>query len=378
MKMVRCLKSFVAKAAVHENTGADTERPMPNQPASASLTNGRILVVDDTPANILALSATLKEKGYQISVATNGKQALEAVERVRPDLVLLDVMMPEMDGFETCRRLKASGTTGNIPVIFLTARTETEDIVKGFELGAVDYVPKPFNTHELLARVHTHLTMDRLHRENERLLLSILPASIATRLKSGEAGLADHFPDVSVLFADIVNFTVLSGGMPPKPLVSLLNDLFTQFDELASGHRVEKIKTIGDCYMAVSGVPDKRPDHASALADMALDMVEALKEFNRSRGTSLQIRIGLNTGPVVAGVIGRSKFIYDLWGDTVNMASRMESTGLPERVQVTEQMQRALASDFELEKRGEIEEKGKGLLPVWLLLRRKPWQDKCN
>ena len=331
----------------------------------------RILVVDDTPANILTLSATLKEKGYQISVATSGKQALEAVERVRPDLVLLDVMMPEMDGFETCRRLKSSGATGDIPVIFLTARTETEDIVKGFELGAVDYVPKPFNTPELLARVHTHLTMDRLHRENERLLLSILPASIATRLKSGEAGLADHFPEVSVLFADIVNFTMLSGGMPPKPLVSLLNDLFTQFDELASEHRVEKIKTIGDCYMAVSGVPDRRADHASALADMALDMVEELKEFNRSRGTSLQIRIGLNTGPVVAGVIGRSKFIYDLWGDTVNMASRMESTGLPERVQVTEQMQCALASEFELEKRGEVEVKGKGLLPAWLLLRRK-------
>jgi class 3 adenylate cyclase len=331
----------------------------------------RILVVDDTPANILALSATLKEKGYQISVATSGKQALEAVERVRPDLVLLDVMMPEMDGFETCRRLKASGATGDIPVIFLTARTETADIVKGFELGAVDYVPKPFNTPELLARVHTHLTMDRLHRENERLLLSILPASIATRLKSGEAGLADHFPEVSVLFADIVNFTMLSGGMPPKPLVSLLNDLFTQFDELASEHRVEKIKTIGDCYMAVSGVPDRRADHASALADMALDMVEELKRFNLSRGTSLQIRIGLNTGPVVAGVIGRSKFIYDLWGDTVNMASRMESTGLPERVQVTEQMERALASEFELEKRGEVEVKGKGLLPVWLLVRRK-------
>jgi class 3 adenylate cyclase len=331
----------------------------------------RILVVEDTPANIQALSATLKEKGYQVSVATSGNQALEIVERVRPDLVLLDVMMPEVDGFETCRRLKASATTRDIPVIFLTARTETEDIVKGFELGAVDYVPKPFNAPELLARVHTHLTMDRLHRENERLLLSILPASIATRLKSGEAGLADHFPDVSVLFADIVDFTVLSGGMSPQPLVSLLDELFTQFDRLAREHRVEKIKTIGDCYMAVSGLPEPRPDHASALADMALGMVEALKGFNLSRGTSLQIRIGLNAGPVVAGVIGRSKFIYDLWGDTVNTASRMESTGVPNRVQVTEQMQRALASEFDLEKRGEVEVKGKGRLPTWFLLQRK-------
>src|SRR5215471_16946093 len=251
--------------------------------------SSRILVVDDTPANIQALAGTLKEKGYLISVATTGTQALEVVNRVRPDLILLDVMMPEMDGFETCRRLKTSDATRDIPVIFLTARTETEDIVKGFELGAVDYVPKPFNAHELLARVNTHLTMDRLHRENERLLLSILPASIAERLKSGDGGIADHFPDVSVLFADIVDFTMLSGGMSPKPLVSLLDDLFTQFDELARQHQVEKIKTIGDCYMAVCGVPDPRADHAEALADMALEMLECVKQFNQSRGCSLHI-----------------------------------------------------------------------------------------
>src|SRR5512136_2399420 len=157
--------------------------------------SNRILVVDDTPANIQLLAATLKGKGYQISVATNGKQALEVVEKVEPDLILLDVMMPEMDGFETCRRLKASEKWHAIPVIFLTAKTETADIVQGFELGAVDYVAKPFNAHELLARVHTHLTMDHLRRENERLLLSILPASIAERLKSGEGSIADHFPE---------------------------------------------------------------------------------------------------------------------------------------------------------------------------------------
>jgi len=328
-------------------------------------------VVDDTPANLQALAATLKAKGYQISVATNGRQALEVVERVRPDLILLDVVMPEMDGFETCQRLKASPATSAIPVIFLTARTETADIVKGFELGAVDYVPKPFNAHELLARVNTHLTMDRLHRENERLLLSILPASIATRLKSGDAGIADHFPEASVLFADLVNFTTLSGGMSPKPLVSLLDDLFTQFDSLARRHQVEKIKTIGDCYMAVCGVPEQRADHATALADMALELVECVQQFNVGRGTALQIRIGLGTGPVVAGVIGRSKFIYDLWGDTVNTASRMESTGLPNRVQVTERLQQALAAQFDLEPRGEIEVKGKGRLRTWLLLGRK-------
>jgi class 3 adenylate cyclase len=341
--------------------------------ANSPLRQAAVLVVDDSRTMRLALIRALNTLGFRnITEACNGTQALEVVGRARPDLILLDVTMPEMDGFETCRRLKASDATRDIPVIFLTARTETADIVKGFEVGAVDYVPKPFNAHELLARVNTHLTMNRLHRENERLLLSILPASIVTRLKSGDAGIADHFPEVSVLFADIVGFTALSGGMSPKPLVSLLDELFTRFDELARAHQVEKIKTIGDCYMAVCGVPDPRADHAAALAEMALEMIECLQQFNRSRGTALQIRIGLNTGPVVAGVIGRSKFIYDLWGDTVNMASRMEATGLPNRVQVTEQMQRALAPQFHLEERGEVEVKGKGHLRTWLLLGRKP------
>src|SRR5436189_243252 len=139
----------------------------------------RILVIEDEPANIQTLSTLLKERGYQINIATNGGQALQVLARIRPDLILLDVMMPEMDGFETCRRLKASEQWRQIPVIFLTAKTETADIVKGFELGAVDYVGKPFNAHELLARVHTHLTINRLHRENERLLLNILPAAVA-------------------------------------------------------------------------------------------------------------------------------------------------------------------------------------------------------
>ena len=333
---------------------------------------GRILVVDDTPANIQTLAATLKERGYQISVATNGRQALEVAARVRPDLILLDVMMPEMDGFETCRRLKESPDGRDIPVIFLTAKTETADIVQGFELGAVDYVGKPFNAHELLARVNTHLTMDRLRRENERLLLNVLPAAIATRLKAGEDGIADHFAGASVLFADIVGFTTLSSGLSPEPLVTLLNGLFSRFDELARRHQVEKIKTIGDCYMAVCGLPAPRPDHVEALAAMALEMLAAVAAFNAERAGALQIRVGLNSGPVVAGVIGRSKFIYDLWGDTVNVASRMESTGQPGRIQVAAPMQPALAAaGFALEARGEVEVRGKGLMHTWWLTGRR-------
>ncbi|HEU0007480.1 MAG TPA: adenylate/guanylate cyclase domain-containing protein [Terriglobia bacterium] len=330
-------------------------------------TDIRILIVDDTPANIQALAAILKGKGYQISAATNGKQALEVLTRVQPDLILLDVMMPEMDGFETCRRLKDAEQWRQIPVIFLTSKTETADIVQGFELGAVDYVAKPFNAHELLARVNTHLTMDRLRRENERLLLSILPESVANRLKSGDERIADRFEEVTVLFADIVSFTELAAAMPAHVLVELLNDLFTRFDLAAQKLGIEKIKTIGDAYMAVCGLPEPCADHTERMVNMAQQMMEIAREFSKNQGTLVRLRIGINNGPVVAGVIGRNKFIYDLWGDTVNLASRMESHGLPDTIQATRSVIENLQGRYPFERRGYVEVKGKGAIETWTL-----------
>jgi class 3 adenylate cyclase len=335
--------------------------------ASPPASGSRILIVDDTPANIQTLTATLKERGYQISVATNGRQALEVLARIRPDLILLDVMMPEMDGFETCRRIKASEQWRQIPVIFLTAKTETADIVKGFELGAVDYVGKPFNAHELLARVNTHLTIDRLHRENERLLLNILPAAIAERLRAGGELIADKFPEATVLFADIVSFTTIAASMPPQSLVELLNDLFSRFDVAAHELGVEKIKTIGDAYMAVCGLPEVCADHSERMVRMAQRMMQIVAEFSAERGLNLQLRIGINSGPVVAGIIGRRKFIYDLWGDTVNVASRMESHGVAGAIQVTRPVFEKLGDRFAFESRGPIEIKGKGPIEAWVV-----------
>ena len=333
----------------------------------ATATDVRILIVDDTPANIQALAAILKSKGYQISAATNGRQALEVLPRMQPDLILLDVMMPEMDGFETCRRLKEAEEWRQIPVIFLTAKTETADIVQGFELGAVDYVAKPFNAHELLARVNTHLTMDRLRRENERLLLSILPESVADRLKAGDERIADRFEEVTVLFADIVSFTELAAAMPADVLVELLNDLFTRFDLAAQKLGIEKIKTIGDAYMAVCGLPEPCADHSERMVNMAQQMMEIAREFSKNRGTLVRLRIGINSGPVVAGVVGRNKFIYDLWGDTVNLASRMESHGLPDTIQVTRSVMESIQGRYPFERRGYVEVKGKGAIETWTL-----------
>jgi adenylate cyclase len=328
--------------------------------------NSRILVVDDTPANVQMLSATLKEKGYQISVAVNGKQALEVLSRIRPDLILLDVMMPELDGFETCRRIKASTAWREIPVIFLTARAEVADIVKGFEVGAVDYVAKPFNTHELLARVNTHLALDRLNRENQRLLLNVLPARIAERLKRQEGIIAERFDDVSVLFADIVGFTPLSARLTPTELVEMLNHVFSTFDELVQQYSLEKIKTIGDAYMVAGNLPEPRSDHLVAMAHLALHMQERVRKLPDLAG-GLNLRIGLHLGSVVAGVIGIRKFIYDVWGDTVNTASRLESHGAPGRIHVSETVYSRLQGEFSFESRGSIELKGRGMANTYFL-----------
>jgi guanylate cyclase len=198
---------------------------------------------------------------------------------------------------------------------------------------------------------------------SERLLLNVLPEPIAERLKSGESVIADGVSEVGVLFADIAGFTPLSETMGPQEVVRLLDQAFTVFDGLTEEYRLEKIKTIGDAYMAASGLLQPSPQHAEDLAEMALAMQ---REVRRLGG--LQLRIGIDIGPVVAGVIGRSKFIYDLWGDTVNTASRMESHGIPGAIQVTERAYTRLAPAFELEDRGLIEVKGKGPMRTYLLI----------
>ncbi|MBE9180840.1 adenylate/guanylate cyclase domain-containing protein [Oculatella sp. LEGE 06141] len=204
-------------------------------------------------------------------------------------------------------------------------------------------------------------------QKSEQLLLNILPAAVAKQLKQEHRTIAESFSDVTVLFADIVDFTRLSAGIPPDEMVDLLNQIFSAFDQLADRHNLEKIKTIGDAYMVVGGLPVERADHIEAIADMALDMQTTMTRFTTRQNQALHIRIGINSGPVVAGVIGTKKFIYDLWGDTVNVASRMESQGLAGRIQVTETAYLKLKKHYWLEPRGSIEVKGKGAMMTYLL-----------
>ncbi len=485
-----------------------------------AINKGVIVIVDDKPTNLGVLFDFLSDSGFKVLVAQDGESAIEKVNYGHPDLILLDVMMPGIDGFETCRRLKANPATHDIPVIFMTALSETVDKVKGFSLGAVDYVTKPVQQEEVRARVTTHLTIRNLQKEleaknlqlqqeiadkqqaeqkyrsifenategifqitvegryitvnpalarilgyespeelmtkvtniiqqlyveptmredldtlvqrydlvsdvesqvyrqdrsmiwisenirtvrdndgallyyegtvaniterrrtaaelryarkqSELLLLNTLPQVIAERLKKGQHTIAESFEEVTVMFADLVDFTNFSAQTSPRQLVEILNVIFSKFDQLAEIHKVEKIKTIGDAYMVVAGLPTPRQDHAQAIAQMALDMQKAIAGYNLDTNQAFQIRIGINSGPVVAGVIGIKKFSYDLWGDTVNIASRMESQGIPGYIQVTAATYELLQEQYHFEKPQTIQVKGKGEMTSYILKERK-------
>jgi NAD(P)-dependent dehydrogenase (short-subunit alcohol dehydrogenase family)/class 3 adenylate cyclase len=210
--------------------------------------------------------------------------------------------------------------------------------------------------------------LEEARSRSEQLLLNILPSPIAKRLEEGEGMIADHFSDVTVLFADIVGFTPMSSRLAPENVVELLDAVFTEFDKISAYYDLEKIKTIGDCYMAVGGLPEPRSDHAERVASAALDMLPALSTLGSRLDLPLSVRIGLHSGDVVAGVIGRQKFIYDLWGDTVNTASRMESHGVGDHIQCTEAVRNLLTHRYEFQSRGEVEVKGKGPMPTYFLV----------
>ena len=342
---------------------------------------GTLLVVDDDAMNRDLLLRRLERQGHKVLVAENGRRALELLESVKVDLILLDILMPELDGLQTLERLKTSETQKHTPVIMLSALDEIDRVVRCIEVGADDYLSKPYNPVLLKARINACLEKKRLRdqeqayleqlqserEKSERLLLNILPQSIAARLKDGATVIADSFSNVTVLFADLVDFTRLAARIPASDLVRLLNEVFSQFDWLAELHGLEKIKTIGDAYMVVGGLPSPRDDHAIAVAEMALDMQRVIGRVDSLGGIRLNLRIGVSSGPVVAGIIGSKKFIYDLWGDTVNIASRMESQGELGCIQVSASTYDLLQSTHILRERGRIEVKGKGEMNTYFL-----------
>jgi adenylate cyclase len=356
--------------------------------SSSDILCGKVLIVDDQKVNVILLERMLRGAGYvSISSTVNPGEVCALHRKNRYDLILLDLQMPGMDGFQVMESLKEIETGGYLPVLVITAQPDHK--LRALKAGAKDFISKPFDLAEVLIRVYNMLEVRLLHLEtttlyhrvvaeqkvSERLLLNVLPHTIAERLKGRPEitadcfteVIADSYAEVTVLFADIVEFTKLSEGVSAEVLVDVLNDVFTRFDSIADHRGLEKIKTIGDAYMAAAGLPVPVADHTIRAAHMALDMIEAMDRFNEEGYYKLKLRIGIDTGAVVAGVIGKRKFSYDLWGDVVNTASRMESHGVPGRIQVTDSTRQRLRESFVLEERGVIDVKGKGEMHTWFL-----------
>jgi adenylate cyclase len=347
----------------------------------------KILIVDDMQANVSLLERMLSGAGYIDVTSTLDPYAVCALHAKNCyDLIVLDLLMPGMDGFQVMEGLKQIEKDGYLPVLVITAQPGHK--LRALRAGAKDFISKPFDVAEVLTRVHNMLEVRLLHvairrkndelkklfdqvvaerRVSERLALHVPPDSIAARLQARPDVTPDSFADVTVLIADIVGFTELAPAVSPAQLALLLDEIFTSFDGLAKERGLRKIKTLGNSYMAAAGVPVPLGDHAAQAAHLSLDMVDALERFNERSGNSLQVRIGIASGPVVAAVIGKRMYLYDVWGDAVNTASRMESHGVAGRVQVSESTRRLLGVPFLLEERGVIEVEGKGELKTWFV-----------
>jgi class 3 adenylate cyclase/CheY-like chemotaxis protein len=352
--------------------------------ASEAQPPGAILIVDDNEMNRDMLCRRLERQGHTVTEVENGIQALEALRARKFDLVLLDVVMPEMGGYETLQQIMADNSLRRIPVIMLSALDDLENVIRCVEIGADDYVTKPFNPVLLNARIRASLEKKQLwdqernyidlieieRQKAETLLRNILPESIANRLKQGENPIADQFPAASVLVADIDDFNQAASHLSPTATVELLNDIVSQFDWLAELHGLEKIKTVADKYIAVSGAPLPQPTHASAVAEMALEMQKVIKRIGGVNRIHLQLRIGLCSGPVVGGVIGRKKFIYDIWGDTVKLAGLLEEHCAPGAILAALSTYDSLRDKYQFKEADALEVKRKGDVRTFHLLGR--------
>jgi adenylate cyclase len=342
----------------------------------------RILIVDDTAANRDLLAPRLLREGHEVETAENATAALDRLVGADFDLILLDLIMPGMDGLELLSRLKSNLHTRHIPVIIISALDEVDSAIRCIEAGAEDYLPKPFNPVLLRARIDASLEKkwlrdrERSHFEemrvekqrSEALLLNILPQNIVNRMRNGETVIADRYADATILFVDLVGFTSLSTQYPPDKVLEILSTIFAGFDGAVAVHGLEKIKTIGDAYMVAGGLPEPVSDHTRRAAELAIEMLAIVQELRDSQQIDLKARIGIHTGPVIAGVIGVRKLMYDVWGDTVNTASRMETFGAADRIHVSAEMRNVLGSTYLFESRGKIDIKGKGMMETYFLI----------
>ncbi|MBI3244804.1 MAG: response regulator [Chloroflexi bacterium] len=338
-------------------------------------TPGYMLVVDDNQMNRDMLSRRLKQLGHNFALAENGREALDKLKAESFDLVLLDIMMPEMNGYEVLEHMKADGDLRHIPVIMVSAVDEVDSVVRCIELGADDYLPKPFNPVLLKARVSACLEKKRLRDQEQAhmqaiaaekkraddLLRVILPDTIVEELKATNAVRPRRYENVAVMFCDIVEFTNYCDRREPEEVLDYLQNLVGIFEEIAERYQLEKIKTLGDAFMATAGLLEPVENPVLNCVKCGLEMVA----ITPTVPPRWQLRVGVNIGPVIAGVVGKRQYLFDVWGDTVNTAARVEALGLPNAVNVSQAAWERIAHLCHTQGIGRVQVKGKGEMEMY-------------
>jgi class 3 adenylate cyclase/CheY-like chemotaxis protein len=350
-------------------------RALGKEDRGAASEGGHILVVDDNEINRDMLQRRLERQGFSAVCAENGRRALALLHAEPFDLVLLDILMPEMNGYQVLESIKGDPSLRHLPVIMISALDELESVVRCIEIGAEDYLPKPFNPVLLRARIGASLEKKRLRdrevmylrqiedekKRADELLHVILPHEIVQELKQNNFVLPRRHEDVAVLFCDIVGFTPYSADRQPEEIVASLQLLFEAYEELAAKHEMYKIKTIGDSFMSTAGLIQPSPNPVVSAVRCGLEMVQAAKQLP----AGWDVRVGIHAGPVVAGVVGRKQYLYDLWGDTVNTAARVESHGAKAGVNVSASSWARLGDAVQGRSLGVIPVKGKGEMEIF-------------
>ena len=345
---------------------------------------GKLIVVDDNKNNTELLRKRLFKQGHDVVTANNGREAIVClIDNDDTDVILLDIVMPEMNGYEVLKFIKNDKRFHELPVIMISSMDDTDSIFRCIEAGADDYITKPFEKSILDARISSCMEKKKLRdkeRElmqelkverdkSEHLLLNILPKDIAHRLKSGETDIADKHDNISIIFCDLVNFTPQAQKLNPNKLVKILNNIFKTFDDLSKEFGIEKIKTIGDCYFAVGGLKSHKKQSAINIIKLGIQFIKSINLIDQNTPEmDLKIRIGVHTGQIVAGVIGKNKFAYDLWGSSVNMANRLEATCPPGRIQISEHTKILLGDNFNYELKEKTEIKGIGKVNTYIIV----------
>lgn len=337
----------------------------------------KILIVDDEIFNVDYMQQEIEDLGFDTICAYNGPEALKKVADEKPDLVLLDIMMPGMNGFDVLTRLKEDPQTRDIPVIIISAMSDVKSIVHGIELGAEDYMVKPFNDVLLRARIHNGLQkrrwrlqevtyLQQIEEEKQRvdeLLHVILPDAIVSELKSTNRVQPREYSGVAVLFADIIDFTHYCDTHSPLDVLTNLQSLVIAYEQLAVQHSLEKIKTVGDAFMAAGGLLQPLENPVLNCVRCGLQMIQIANQIPAEWG----IRVGIHYGSVMAGLVGKKQYLFDIWGDTVNTAHRIQENGKPDAVNLSKAALDNIAGQFSANSLGPVEIKGKGAVEIFYI-----------